>query len=72
MFRIVSNVLQIWSEYDPEAEAAAVEEERKAQDIQPLKTEYLDVIISDVRTRNGLTFSVQILNTEGTVYCGCL
>jgi len=30
-----------------------------------LKTEYLDVIVSDVRTTNGLGFSVQILNTEG-------
>jgi len=30
-----------------------------------LKTEYLDIIISDVRTTNGLGFSVQILNTEG-------
>ena len=50
-----------------EAEAAAEEEERKAQDIQPLRAEYLDVIISDVRTRNGLSFSVQILNTEGSL-----
>jgi hypothetical protein len=31
----------------------------------PLKSEYLDVIISDVRTKNGFAFSVQILNTEG-------
>jgi len=31
----------------------------------PLKSEYLDVIISDIRTANGLGFSVQILNTEG-------
>ena len=30
-----------------------------------LKLEYLDVIVSDVRTRNGFGFSVQILNTEG-------
>ena len=30
-----------------------------------LKTEYIDVIISDVRTTNGLGFSVQILGTEG-------
>lgn len=26
----------------------------------------MDIIISDVRTRNGLTFSVQVLNTEGS------
>ena len=30
-----------------------------------LKTEYLDVIISDVRVTPSLTFSVQVLNTEG-------
>jgi len=30
-----------------------------------MKSEYLDVIISDVRTNNGFSFSVQILNTEG-------
>ncbi|KAL5528449.1 hypothetical protein ACEPAF_7585 [Sanghuangporus sanghuang] len=55
----------LWKDYDPETEAAAEEEERSAQDIQALKTEYLDVIISDVRTRDGLSFSVQVLNTEG-------
>ena len=31
----------------------------------PLKTEYIDVIISDVRTKPNFAFSVQILNTEG-------
>jgi staphylococcal nuclease domain-containing protein 1 len=30
-----------------------------------MKPEYLDVIVSDVRTNNGFGFSVQILNTEG-------
>lgn len=30
-----------------------------------LKKEYLDIIISDVRTTNGLGLSVQILGTEG-------
>jgi staphylococcal nuclease domain-containing protein 1 len=30
-----------------------------------MKSEYLDVIVSDVRTHNGFGFSVQILNTEG-------
>jgi staphylococcal nuclease domain-containing protein 1 len=29
------------------------------------KAEYIDVIVSDVRTKNGFNFSVQILNTEG-------
>ncbi|PAV18694.1 transcription factor [Pyrrhoderma noxium] len=59
------NKTNIWSDYDPEVEAAALEEEKKGQEIQALKTEYMDVIISDVRDRNGLSFSVQILNTEG-------
>ena len=31
----------------------------------PLKTEYIDVIISDVRPTPNFTFSVQVLNTEG-------
>ena len=60
-----ASFFQLWKDYDPEVEAAAEEEERNAQEIQPLKTEYLDVIISDARIRNGLQFSVQILNTEG-------
>ncbi|KAI0958387.1 hypothetical protein AcV7_004220 [Taiwanofungus camphoratus] len=53
----------IWKDYDEEAE--------KEQEVQPdsdtmaLKPEYLDIIISDVRTKNGLAFSIQILNTEG-------
>ena len=29
------------------------------------KLEYIDVIVSDVQTKNGFSFSVQILNTEG-------
>jgi staphylococcal nuclease domain-containing protein 1 len=55
-------VLQIWSEYDEEAEKV----EAPAEEANgPLKTQYIDVIVSDVRTSNGLSFSVQILNTEG-------
>ncbi|KAJ7703098.1 hypothetical protein B0H17DRAFT_1157205 [Mycena rosella] len=53
---------EIWKEYDEEAEKAEAPAEAVAG---PLKTEYIDVIISDVRTANGLGFSVQILNTEG-------
>lgn len=34
----------------------------------PLKSEYIDIIISDVRAKNGLSFSVQVLNTEGWLY----
>ena len=53
----------MWKDYDEEAEKAAQE---PVEDVStPLKPEYIDVIISDVRTKNGLNFSVQILNTEG-------
>ena len=41
------------------------EESKESNDGQALKTDYMDIIISDVRTSNGLSFSVQILNTEG-------
>jgi hypothetical protein len=54
---------QIWSDYDEdEARQAEVEQE---EDFSARKTEYIDVIVSDVRTKNGFNFSVQILNTEG-------
>ncbi|KAI1796408.1 transcription factor [Ganoderma leucocontextum] len=54
---------QIWKDYDEDAEQAV---EAPAQDAtSALKTEYLDIIISDVRTKPSFTFSVQILNTEG-------
>ncbi|KAJ7770129.1 hypothetical protein DFH07DRAFT_266338 [Mycena maculata] len=52
----------IWKEYDEEAEKAEAPIEETAA---PLKPQYIDVIVSDVRTANGLGFSVQILNTEG-------
>ncbi|KAH0827961.1 hypothetical protein J3R83DRAFT_3599 [Lanmaoa asiatica] len=53
----------VWKDYDEEAEKAA---QAPAEDVSaPLKPEYIDVIISDVRTKNGLNFSVQVLNTEG-------
>ncbi|KAI0829618.1 transcription factor [Trametes gibbosa] len=53
----------IWKEYDEEAEQAV--EAPKEDANGPLKTEYLDVIISDVRTKPQFAFSIQILNTEG-------
>ncbi|KAH9929310.1 transcription factor [Amylocystis lapponica] len=53
----------IWSDYDEQAEVIA--KAPQEGDVDALKPEYLDVIISDVRTNNGLNFSVQILNTEG-------
>ncbi|KAJ7096223.1 hypothetical protein C8R44DRAFT_643966 [Mycena epipterygia] len=52
----------IWKEYDEAAEQAEAPTEEA---VGPLKAEYIDVIVSDVRTANGLGFSVQILNTEG-------
>lgn len=54
---------QIWSDYDETvAKQAEVEPE---EDFGARKAEYIDVIVSDVRTKNGFNFSVQILNTEG-------
>ncbi|KAI0311712.1 hypothetical protein OF83DRAFT_1149705 [Amylostereum chailletii] len=53
----------VWSDYDEEAAKAA--EAPAEDDAAPLKPEFLDVIVSDVRTKNGFAFSVQILNTEG-------
>ena len=59
--------LQLWRDYDGEAEKAA--QAASTESVTPLKPEYMDVIISDVRTKNGLSFSVQILNTEGKCRC---
>lgn len=55
----------MWKDFDAEAEAAAAEQAAQAEDTSALKPEYMDIIISDVRSHNNLTFSVQILNTEG-------
>lgn len=53
----------MWKDYDEEAEKAA---QAPVEDVSaPLKPDYIDVIISDVRTKSGLNFSVQVLNTEG-------
>jgi staphylococcal nuclease domain-containing protein 1 len=54
----------LWEDYDEEAEKAA-EAPPPEDDVGRLKSEYLDVIISDVRSKNDFSFSVQILNTEG-------
>jgi staphylococcal nuclease domain-containing protein 1 len=56
---------QIWTDHD-EAATKQVEVEVE-DDIGARKPEYIDVIISDVRTKNGFSFSVQILNTEGKI-----
>ncbi|KAF8638063.1 hypothetical protein AX16_010695 [Volvariella volvacea WC 439] len=53
----------MWSNYEETDQTPEAETETKTDG--PLKTEYLDVIVSDVRTKNGFNFSVQILNTEG-------
>jgi staphylococcal nuclease domain-containing protein 1 len=52
----------MWKDYE---EAAEVEPAPAEDTTVPLKSEYLDVIVSDVRVNNGFSFSVQILNTEG-------
>ncbi|KAJ2928320.1 hypothetical protein H1R20_g8782, partial [Candolleomyces eurysporus] len=53
----------IWADYNEEADQAPAPSDEK-DDNGALKAEYLDIIISDVRTNN-FGFSVQILNTEG-------
>jgi staphylococcal nuclease domain-containing protein 1 len=56
---------QIWSSFVEETAKSprdAADEKR----LDPLKAEYLDVIVTDIQTRNGLGFSVQILNSVGT------
>ncbi|KAG8953517.1 hypothetical protein FRC04_002359 [Tulasnella sp. 424] len=50
----------VWKHYVEEAEVEVVE-----QDAGALKTQYIDVIVSDVRTAPQFGFSVQILNNEG-------
>ncbi|KAF9481526.1 hypothetical protein BDN70DRAFT_830817 [Pholiota conissans] len=55
----------VWSTYDEETAKAAETVVENDSEAGPLKSEYLDVIVSDVRTKNGFAFSVQILNTEG-------
>jgi staphylococcal nuclease domain-containing protein 1 len=58
----------MWAEFDEEAQKAADAAAAAAasSDGAPLKPEYMDIIISDIRPSPSLTFSVQILNTEGT------
>lgn len=64
-YTIFHDFWQIWKDYD--ADAQDVVEDSSEDASGPLKREYLDVIISDVRTTNGFGFSVQILNTEGKI-----
>ncbi|KAK0226010.1 hypothetical protein IW262DRAFT_1540191 [Armillaria fumosa] len=54
----------LWKDYDEaaEQEAEAVPEDDGSG---ALKTQYQDVIVSDIRTKNGFGFSVQILSSEG-------
>ncbi|KAI9456612.1 transcription factor [Russula earlei] len=53
----------IWSDYDESATRQP--EAEPEEDFGARKPEYIDIIVSDVRTKNGFGFSVQILNTEG-------
>ncbi|EIN12033.1 transcription factor [Punctularia strigosozonata HHB-11173 SS5] len=57
----------LWKDYDAEAEqAAAVAAAATSEDdTSALRTEYIDIIVSDIRTTPQFGFSVQILNTEG-------
>jgi hypothetical protein len=57
----------MWKDYDEEKEKAEEAAAAAVDDTSAMKTEYMDVIISDIRPQASLTFSVQILNTEGAV-----
>ncbi|KAJ3849044.1 hypothetical protein EV368DRAFT_48091 [Lentinula lateritia] len=52
----------LWQDYDESAEKAA--EVTPEVETGPMKSKYIDIIISDVKIAN-FGFSVQILNTEG-------
>ncbi|KAI0344602.1 transcription factor [Trametopsis cervina] len=54
---------RIWSDYDPEAEK--VPEVQPEEEIGALATNYQDIIITDIRTHNGLNFSIQLSGTDG-------
>jgi staphylococcal nuclease domain-containing protein 1 len=60
-----ADLLKIWCDHDPEAEASIEASQSHDGDGQALRTEYLDIIVSAVRTTPSFGFSVQILNTEG-------
>ena len=57
-------LLKIWSNYEHEDEFQ-VTEKKSNDETQALKAEYLDIIVSAIRTTPTFSFSVQILNTEG-------
>jgi staphylococcal nuclease domain-containing protein 1 len=55
----------MWVEYDGAAVEKPAEVAEEVTSNGAEKTEYFDVIVSDVRAKEDLTFSVQKLNTEG-------
>lgn len=59
---------QIWSKYDPEAEAAANATNGAVTPIKQARKEYVDVVVSEVRGGTEtlpFSFSVQILQNGG-------
>lgn len=62
--------LQLWSKYDPEAEAAAAGSTNgTATPVTQARKEYVDVVVSEVRggTETApFSFAVQILQNGGT------
>jgi len=55
---------QIWHDYDAEAEQAAEASNGQAETVTARK-EYVDVIVSDVRTEPNFSFAVQLLQPGG-------
>jgi staphylococcal nuclease domain-containing protein 1 len=55
----------MWKEYDDEAEQEAVQNAAAAAQNPQARKEYVDVIISDIRSEPTFSFAVQILQTGG-------
>ncbi|CEL60980.1 Staphylococcal nuclease domain-containing protein 1 OS=Schizosaccharomyces pombe (strain 972 / ATCC 24843) GN=snd1 PE=1 SV=1 [Rhizoctonia solani AG-1 IB] len=55
-----TNKRNIWHDFDASLEQTVTE--KPDNDSTPLKPEYLDVIISDIRTTPSFAFSIQVLN----------
>lgn len=55
----------IWHDYDDEAENVASQTNGNANGDAPARKEYVDVIVSDIRTEPSFSFAVQVLQPGG-------
>lgn len=56
---------QIWQDYDGEAEQAAAAASTSTTEPVQARREYVDIIVSDVRTEPSFSFAVQLLQPGG-------